>query len=142
MSRAVVDNCWPLLHDDDLTSRLLVERSITTNDRRQYRRASGTTITQAHSSSYTNKNIFSALAPSHCLPRPPRIVHSHAAPLTATRCGNKSKISSASASASATLTRSLPALATLPDLLFAAPPSPEDSPPARCVLLAESHEKQ
>jgi hypothetical protein len=66
--------------------------------------------------------------------------HFHAATTTTTTttttgCGSKSKISSASASASATPWSSLPALATLPDLLFAAPPSPEDSHPARCALI-------
>jgi hypothetical protein len=47
-----------------------LRRSITTNDRRQYRRSSGTTITQAHLS-YINGNIFGALAPSPSLLRPP-----------------------------------------------------------------------
>jgi hypothetical protein len=51
-----------------------LRRSITTNGRRQYRRSSGTTITQAHSS-YINGNRFSALAPSPSLSflRPPHI---------------------------------------------------------------------
>jgi hypothetical protein len=126
------------LHDNNLTLPRHLGCLFTTNDRRHHRRTSGTpsTITQVRSTARRTQQGY--IQNTSSLSFSP--FHPHTSPLYATttttisRCGSKSKISSAFALVSATPSSSLPVLATPPDLLFAAHPSIESNPPPRCGI--------